>query len=460
VPASPSSNSGVVWTRMRILLCFGYACSALLLSSCSGSDSDEVPVSLTNGCDIRSSNCQEAIFRATADIREQSNAQMPNVRTISVDQFSQVLGSQDMSGGGLDAWGPVLPLLRLLPAGKSLAEEQTSTAAAEIAAFYDPQTKQVTVIDRGSMDPLNDMFILSHEFVHSLQDNAVDLTAFQTQWASSLDSWIAVRSLVEGEATVLAYSMLAKARGPSTVINWTFVNSTLRQNIFDAIATSPAPLVMAQQGLPYPLGTAQLAPLWSGGGPRAFDALYAAPAQSVLDWADDTRVTAASRVERLDCLPTLGPPGFTGYDSESFGPTGLLSVALASGANQDDAWAKALHFRGDRAVLFTEDGVADSYAVAWRIRFDSDAAANTFVSDAKHLVGGTAVSVANREVVYFGTTNADRFPTWTEPTHCGTMSELPSRPPTRQAGNPILLELESHQQIDYGHLRSVEGGVR
>jgi hypothetical protein len=402
-------------------------------------------VSLTNGCDITTPNCQKAIFRATADVREQSNAQMPNVRTISPDEFNQLLGSKDMPVSGLDAWSPVLPLLRLLPAGKSLAEEQASTAAAEIAAFYDPQTKQVTVIDRGPMDPVNDMFVLSHEFVHSLQDIEVDLTAFETQWASSLDSSIALHSLIEGEANVLAYGELAKARGPGSTINWNYVNTTMHQNFFEAIAASPAPLVMAQQGLPYPLGTAQLAPLWSGGGPRAIDPLYAAPRQSVLDWADDTHVTDASRLERLDCLPTFGPPGFTGYDSESFGPTGLLAVALAGGANQDDAWAKALHFRGDRAVVFTEDGVADSYAVAWRIRFDSDAAVNAFVSDASQLVGGTAVVVANREVVYFGTTNADRFPTWTEPTHCGTVSELPSRPSTRQAGDAILLEHERHR---------------
>jgi hypothetical protein len=422
---------------MRAQSCVLWISATLFLGGCGGSD-DPAEINLANGCNITERACQHAIFQVTAEVRGQPNAPMPEVRTISLDEFTRSLAPDNGSSTEPDVWSAVMPLLGLLPAGSSVADQSAAAAIADVAAYYDDKTKRVTVIDRGSSDPRDDLFVLSHEFAHSLQDAAIGLDAFRNERASSLDSLVALTSLVEGEANVLGLVVLGRTLGQSpAMLNWTRANAALRSDVFASIESSPAPLVTAVQGLPYVLGTAQLSALWLGSGQPAIEALYAGPPSSVLDWAEDTRVTAGTRIEALDCLPSAGPPGFTGYDLDSLGPTGLLTVALDGGASIAQAWTDALGLRGDRVVAFAEDGVSDSYAIAWRIRFASAPAAKSFADGvSRRLAAGAAVAIQDREVVYFGTTNPDKLALWTDPTHCGTEDELPARhvePPAEEA---------------------------
>lgn len=404
----------------------GLVLSSALLTGCSDPESsDELELELGNGCDITRVDCQRAVFELTARVRGQTGTPMPAVRTITREDFAAELAEH--AGGERDdaqsAWSSVLRLLELLPEGSTIEEEWNASAVESVAAYYDPATKEVSVIERGPSEPLDDLFVLSHEFVHALQDADVDLAAFQGAWVSTLDSSIAVRSLIEGEAMVLAVGVLLAAleRAPQN-FDWGGFGAQLHASLLENIGVAPAPLLTASQALPYPLGTKQLSPLWTAGGQRAIDELYAAPPLSTLDWATATKVTARTRVEPLDCLPTAGPPGFVAIGADSFGLVGVLAVRLAAAVSVDQAWSDALTLRGDRVIAFREEGVEDSYAVAWRLRFASSDAATRFAASRP---AGQVALVSEREVVAYAMTRPEALPLWSDIAHCGTEGELP-----------------------------------
>jgi hypothetical protein len=413
---------------MRVRESAGWFLGALLLLGCGSSD-DEQDTDLAGGCDIRTAGCQRATFAAAARVHGQVEAPMPPVHTISLQEFEALFTSEDPAAGEPDPWNDALSLLGLLPANSSVDDEVAASSVANVAAFYDPDTKEVTVIDRGgASDPLDDVFILAHEFVHFLQDSQRPLEPFREQWVESLDSFVAVTSLIEGEANVLGLGVVAEALDATPAsLNWAAANASLRSGAFDAIEVSTAPFITALQILPYPLGTAQLAPLMLAGGTGALEPLYEAPRLSVLDWAEDTRVTEPSRLEPLDCEPSAGPAGFVGYDRDSFGPAGILAILMRGGRQTESAWQAALGFRGDRVVLFEEEGAPGSFAVAWRIRFTTESAATAFTTYAQGALATGTVTSDGREVLLHATTDAQKLAPWLEIGHCGTPDELPER---------------------------------
>ncbi|HEY3493221.1 MAG TPA: hypothetical protein VGK73_00990 [Polyangiaceae bacterium] len=417
---------------------FGLAWTSLLAFAVGCGGTDEPESSLEDGCDIKLADCQNEIFAATAEMREQSGATMPPVRTISVAEFRAWL-EEEVAGEGMesDPWNAPLTVLGLLPEGSTIATEQVEAAVAGVAAYYQTETKAVTIIDRGPNDPIDDVFVLAHEFAHALQDASLDLEAFGETWEDSLDSSVAVSSLIEGEATVLGFGVVGKALDATPDrLNWTGLKANLRRAVFDEIEASPAPLFTAVQSLPYPLGTAQLAPLWVGTGQSAVDALYAAPPLSVLDWAEDTNVTSRSRHQALDCEPTRGPAGFAGTHHDSFGPIGALAALIGVGVDVDRAWLQAIGVRGDRVVLFHDEADSGRFAVAWRIRFESEQAAAAFeLGIAPALAEDASSAVDGSEVLLFGSSDPAALSSWTEVSECGTTAELPAASPESGEGD-------------------------
>jgi hypothetical protein len=411
---------------MRVKVSVWWLGAALCVFGC-GSSADE-DTDLEDGCDIRTEGCQRATFAAAVRIRGQPGLRMPPVRTITLDQFEAML-EEESPEPEQDPWDTALVLLGLLPRDSSANEAYAASSAANVAAFYDHETKDVTIIDRGTSDPLDDVYVLAHEFAHFLQDAERPLGDFQDQWIDSVDSYVAVTALIEGEANVVGIGVVGEALG-STLdqFNWDLANASLRDGAFEAIESSPAPFITALQILPYPLGTAQVAPLWLRAGKGALAPLYEAPPLSALDWAEDTLVTAASRVQPLDCEPSAGPPGFVGSGRDSFGPAAVFAVQLAGGAGTKSAWSAALGFRGDRVVLFEEDGVPGSYAVAWRVRFQDEAAATAFQASVERVLAAGASLVEEREVVLMATSDEAKLAPWLEVMHCGTPEELPQLP--------------------------------
>jgi hypothetical protein len=105
---------------------------------------------------------------------------------------------------------------------------------------------------------------------------------------------------------------------------------------------------------------------------------------------------------------------------------------LGAGGDWFSAWSDALAFRGDRVVLFEEEGVPGSLAVAWRVRFESGASATAYSTAIAAM--GAASSLAGQEVVVRATTDPTKLAAWLADDHCGSVAELPERVAPSEAG--------------------------
>ena len=412
-----------VWVRAAV--------GAFVVLAAMACSSDPGDGCVASACDITDGQCQKAIFAATACAREQNGTAMPKVRTISVDEYRKELtDGQNAPTANDQTWTTALQLLGFLPAGKSIGDASTDTSASDVAAFYDTDTKSVTVIDRGASDQQQDLFILSHEFVHSLQDAKTGLDAFEQKWAHSTDSDIAVHALVEGEAVVLSSGVLSRSvgRDPHDT-NWPALESSFFDSIFASIDSAGAPFLTAVESLPYPVGSSGLLKPWLDSGQPGIDAFYAHPRQSLVDWTGDVTLGSTS-VEPIGCYPTAAPPDYGGVDHDTFGIAGAMIVFMGSGGNARSAYDASSGWRNDSVVTFAPGDAADAgRAVAWRTHWDSPASAAMFQAAAQRALPAAVTAVDDADVTVRVASTPEVLMQW-DGTACGAESDLPVAPPS------------------------------
>jgi hypothetical protein len=80
---------------------------------------------------------------------------------------------------------------------------------------------------------------------------------------TSTDSFVAVTSLIEGEASVLMIAVTGRSQGAEPhEFNWSAAMPALWDATFESIDAAAAPFVTAVQVLPYALGTDYLFQGW------------------------------------------------------------------------------------------------------------------------------------------------------------------------------------------------------
>lgn len=441
---------GVRWMNVPRGACLAALAFATL--ACSGSDRapfldrtmNECPAPDAS-CDITTTDCQRNLFAATACERHQTDVPMPKVRTISLDEYAKESAARASTDPALGRWTPALQLLGLLPSGVSVNQAATGASVDNVAAYYDPEKKDVTVIARGGADLLGNAVELSHEFVHALQDAEVDLQKLEQQWITSTDSSVAVRSLPEGEATVLSTAVVVArgaGRDPRDLL-WSKFEGALLDSVLKSIQSSSTPFVTAMLTLPYPIGTAYLAPEWLLDGRSAIDPLYGSPLLSAVDWVDDVPAGGPSEAEPLDCYPTTAPTGFGASDHDAFGLAGTVGLTVSLGEDPTTAWADSTSgWRGDSVVVF-ESTTGSDVAVAWRVRWATAAAAHGFAAAVQAGAQGASVRVttADREVQLLAMSDATALDDWSAGMQCGAAADLPSAPTSGAAPTAAIRAL-------------------
>ena len=88
----------------------------------------------------------------------------------------------------------------MLPAGTDLAALAASFTAATASATYSPLDKQVLLVSKGGPGAFKDEDLLTHEFVHALQDQHFDLLSLLVARPFDFDRTEALFALVEGDA--------------------------------------------------------------------------------------------------------------------------------------------------------------------------------------------------------------------------------------------------------------------
>ena len=114
----------------------------------------------------------------------------------------------------------LLHRLGLVPAGFDLRALLVDLYSDQIRGLYDPKTKNFCVVGQG--DALAEGFTVEevtavHELCHALQDQHIDLQAYQARSKeSAADESLARLSLVEGEAQLVSMDFTLGASGIST----------------------------------------------------------------------------------------------------------------------------------------------------------------------------------------------------------------------------------------------------
>ena len=254
----------------------------------------------------------------------------------------------------LERWG-------LIPPGLDYEAMVVDLLTEQIAGYYDPDTKKLTISRSAGDDPAWAEMVLAHELDHALQDQSFNLKTFEDLPSSEGDAAAARRALVEGDGIALMVEVMV-ARAHSKV-DW--ANPELATGIERSMSVpgtgddkiDRAPIAIREAMLfPYRAGFGLIAALrrrqpWS-----AVDAAFARPPKSTEQvlhperyFADDPPIPVAVRVP-------VALPGFAIAHATVWGELGFDLWLRSHGVDERGAAVAAEGWGGDRAVVLTRRG--------------------------------------------------------------------------------------------------------
>jgi hypothetical protein len=181
----------------------------------------------------------------------------PEIRRYIDRSMSERMGPDRLAGIAL-----AYHLLGLLPDTNSFRRGVSNLYVAQLRGFYDPRTD--TLYCRVGLSPPQLREVLTHELVHSLQDQHTDLLALLEPGLEN-DARFAARATVEGQAMFATLRLLAGGRnlvGYSGLWNWITASLRLGQGQSEEFRNAPR---LLREGLvaPYLYG-AQFMSYWQG----------------------------------------------------------------------------------------------------------------------------------------------------------------------------------------------------
>ena len=130
-----------------------------------------------------------------------------------VRQFVTRQIDKELPPGRLEIVQAFLRTIGLIPADANLKELLLAVLQDQVAGYYDPDTRTMRLVSRGSMPPFVERMLLSHELTHALDDQYADLKAYLGNGIHlSEDISLARGSVTEGSATALMFQYLIRAQ--------------------------------------------------------------------------------------------------------------------------------------------------------------------------------------------------------------------------------------------------------
>lgn len=368
---------------MRLLpVALSLLVSSAILGACAGNEEQDGGgrCALRAACDVLQPACQRAVFAATACMREQTDAVMPLVRTISLAQLREELEEESVERDDDDDRGPwrrSLSLFGLVARDRSYEEAQIDEQVSFYGAYYSSNTQRVTLIsdylraDRRFTQTL----LLSHEFVHALQDQREGIAALWEEHRDSSDAGDSLSALIEGEARTLSLLVMAPLVGAEPhELAWQAAFDADLARLLDTVSSDESPLFSAWR-LVYPIGTYAISNAYLSAGLEGIAALYRAPPRTMLAWT--LPESEREGPGELSCSSPEPPAGYALSEVERHGMLGLL--ALYAGAGLGASYHEAQTWSADAYAVFrAQDGDSSEVAVAWRIRFQRRGDADAF----------------------------------------------------------------------------------
>ena len=274
----------------------------------------------------------------------------------------------------------------------------------QIAGYYNPETKKLTISKTAGDDPAWAEMVLAHEIDHGLQDQSFDLKKFEDLPSSEGDAAVARRALVEGDGIALMVEVMLARSGNAAP--WS--NPEVAASIEKAMSVpgngdglDKAPLAI-REGLifPYRAGLSFVAALrrrqpWS-----AVDAAFAKPPRSTEQIIHPERYLAGDEPIAIEIKQPTALRDYTTAQSSVWGELGFTLFLRSHGINDAAAAEAGAGWGGDRAITLAKgDDKRPQRAVGLsRSEWDSEAdALEAFEAAEKaldHAVAGATIDHA------------------------------------------------------------------
>jgi hypothetical protein len=181
-------------------------------------------------------------FKRPPRVESRSKAE---VRAFLDKQFASSHAAHDLAGTEA-----AYKLLGMIPDTMNLTAEMKGLLAEQIVGFYDPKTKVLYVVD--SAPPTEVGVVITHELVHALQDQYVNLDSIQNAEGDN-DRTSAADAVIEGQAV---YDQIVAMTGNRNFVGmipggWDGIRDNIRQNYSSMPAIASAPMVL-QETLIFP----------------------------------------------------------------------------------------------------------------------------------------------------------------------------------------------------------------
>lgn len=306
----------------------------------------------------------------------------------------------------LERWG-------MIPPGIDYEAMIVDLLTEQIAGYYDPDTKKLTISKSAGDDHTWAEMVLAHELEHGLQDQAFDLHRFEDLPATEGDAAAARRALVEGDGIALMIEVMV-ARNRSKV-DW--ANPELATAIAKSMSVpgngddhiDKVPLAIREAMLfPYRAGIAFIAALrrhqpWS-----AVDAAFARPPKSTEQIIHPERYVADDPPVPIEARVPAALPGFAIAHSTVWGELGFALWLRSHGIDERVADEAAAGWGGDRVVLLSRPGerrpgrAVGMARTEWDSEADAIEAAEAAAKALSHAVVGTSLEESPNRMRLFG----------------------------------------------------------
>ncbi len=300
-------------------------------------------------------------------------------KALLVDGFRQENTPQDLADGEL-----LLRGLGLWSTDRSLEEVLLSFMESQVLGFYRETDKKLYIVSRsGGFGPL-ERYTASHELTHALQDQHFDLGSLGLDRKDQGDRGLAVRALVEGDATLAGtYWAQANLTMQELVQMAGLASDPAQQAVLDGL---PA-IVREQLMFPYLDGLTFAMRLQQQGGWEKVDAAYRDLPASTEQVLHPEKYLAGEKpidVALPGGLAARLGPGWSLAAEDTLGEL-QLRIWLATGGAAVDAKAAAAGWGGDRVGLYR--GPDGAWAIVLATAWDTQEASDRFTGAALEAAG-------------------------------------------------------------------------
>jgi len=268
--------------------------------------------------------------------------------------------------------------LGLLQAG-ALTEGGGSTTqiVANIDGIYQDPERGIALVDRGvarnDADADADA-LLVHEFVHAIQDAERGLAVWREQYATSIDTSLALRTVTEGQATYAQFRVLLAMTGRDVSrIDWDRTLSGFREQLVSDAFADPSPYFASITTFPYAYGAASAYLAWSD-----HQAQFDAPPLTTLEVLSHDAGVAFASPEPLSVDTPTPDADYRLVDDDDLGAFQLALSAHKLGLDTDSALDLALAWRGDALWIYA--GPNDMTVWMWMIELGDTQHARDFAT--------------------------------------------------------------------------------